>query len=719
MVLRRIETSAANYSALRLPSVLRLSETTIAILHLFALTAFAIAQPVYDRVGERPAFLTDMGIKPPAIVLIVVAFSLGVPMILAAGIWGIGRTWPPSRAPLQVVIIYSLLTAAGAPVTYRIVNLPDWMATGLALVAGAVSAWAYFHCRRVRSVVTVSAPAIIVFPAMFLLTSPVAREFFHSRHSIESTRWKPTPVVLVVLDELCGMSLVDEGREIDAVRFPHFAELAAGSTWLRNATANFPYTSQAVPTILSGKYPSTKWTPTVADRPQNLFSILNATGAYESSIFEPMTRLATSPYQNNSRLGSGSLEQLASIMPAIGSVLLHRVAPPGLRSQLPEFPKLWYGFIESARVDSHQRRGVFRYAYGDDRLGQFNHFLSCLDDWPRPQLYFFHVFLPHSPWSYLPSGRRHPNAADVVNETPLVADRLFVEQCQQRYLLQLGFVDSQIGRLLDRLRETNLYDKSLLIVTADHGITFKVDVTRRAVTESSRPDIMSVPLFIKVPGQRTGAINDKNIESVDILPTIAEVLEIDLQLPVDGRSVFSATAPERRDKILHTDETLGGTPIRVPADILNSSSVPQELQRRFGSASDPDALFRIGPHPDLIGRRVADLPRGAGPRAEIALDPSTDVSRARRKSVVFCSAEGRVVVPAVLSEPLVLAIAVNGTIRATTRTYEVDSYRDLFRAMLPESAFEEGANDVQYFTVSGSAPDVRLTPCIRRGSTAK
>ena len=42
-------------------------------------------------------------------------------------------------------------------------------------------------------------------------------------------------------------------------------------------------------------------------------------------------------------------------------------------------------------------------------------------------------------------------------------------QGYQRYLLQLGFVDQLIGRLMDRLREEHLYDRSLIVVTADHG----------------------------------------------------------------------------------------------------------------------------------------------------------------------------------------------------------------------------------------------------------
>ncbi|MBI3863463.1 MAG: sulfatase-like hydrolase/transferase [Planctomycetia bacterium] len=686
-------------------------------LHLFVLTAFAVAQPVYDRVGKRPTFLADMGVGPAAFVLIGVAFSLVLPLVVSALIWGTGKLAPRARSPLHVVVVDFLVTVAVAPFTYEMLLLPDWMAVGLAFASGAFVTWAYFRFHVVRVVASVASPAIVAFPAMFLLTSPAALDFFFSPSKIETARWKPVPVVMVVLDELCGMSLVDEQGNIDAVRYPHFAELARESTWFRNATAVYPYTWQAVPAILSSRYPSMKRPPTLADRPQNLFSVLAATGAWESTVFEPISRLAETKREPRANRNSGALQQLVSMLPAVGSVWLYDVSPPLLRSRLPAIPQIWFGSYELASVDAAQRRGVIRYAVGDDRQAQVDHFLNCLEDSSHPQLYFLHVLLPHSPWCYFPSGRRFfddRTTSDVMFDA-LAVDELFVEHCQQRYLLQLQFTDVQIGRLLARLCETGIYDKCLLIVTADHGVTFKVGDTARAATEQSLPDVMSVPLFVKAPGQKTGILSDRNVESVDLLPTVTDFLGIDLQFPIDGRSVFDAGA-ERPEKILHTEETVGGAPIRVSAAIMNRSRVRQELRQRFGAASDPESLFRIGPCADLIGLRAADRAQRADSSVEISLSPETAVYWHDQESIVPCAFEGRVTAPAVTENPVALAVAVNGTIRATTRTYRLDGFRDRFFVMFPESALHEGPNDVQFYSVSGSSPDYRLTPCSVRKS---
>ena len=47
-----------------------------------------------------------------------------------------------------------------------------------------------------------------------------------------------------------------------------------------------------------------------------------------------------------------------------------------------------------------------------------------------------------------------------------------VVQAQQRYLLQAAMVNRILGRLIDRLRQAGLYERSLIIVTADHGMSF-------------------------------------------------------------------------------------------------------------------------------------------------------------------------------------------------------------------------------------------------------
>ena len=57
-----------------------------------------------------------------------------------------------------------------------------------------------------------------------------------------------------------------------------------------------------------------------------------------------------------------------------------------------------------------------------------------------------------------------------------------------------------------------------------------------------------VPLIVKFPGQAAGLVSDQNVETVDIVPTIASVLSTTVPYDVDGRSLLDVTQPDRTHK---------------------------------------------------------------------------------------------------------------------------------------------------------------------------
>jgi hypothetical protein len=549
---------------------------------------------------------------------------------------------------------------------------------------------------------------------------------FSARNEIHTAHWNPVPVVMVVLDELRGTSLLNDRNEIDAARFPGFAELARGSTWYRNATTIHHETMYAVPALLSGKLPATYFPPRHSDLPQNLFSIVAATGAYEWAVFEPVSLLAA-PWEASDQAKKPLPERMASVISALGRVLLVHVVPSDFQARLPEVPPLWFGLHESRQIDRSRHRGIFKYHWGQDRRGQFEHFLDCLDDSPKPALFFNHVLLPHVPWCYLPSGRRYlpeSNQWELLNfdtHSNMLdfwgTDDLYVVQSQQRQILQLEYTDRLVGKLLDRLRETGLFDKCLLIVTADHGISFRTGDARRSPTPENLADIMAVPLFVKRPGQKAGTVSDRNVESIDILPTIADVLGIELNLPVDGHSMLDESIAERKQKTMY----VGHEPTIVPATVLADRPAVNDVLSRFGPASDAEALYRIGPDPELAGRRVDSFSFTADAPVSLEMIRWGTVYGTDPGALVPCYFEGRVCGPTSSEKPVRLAVAVNGMIRASTRTYLLDAIRDRWAAMVPEAAFDEGENDVQFFVISGESPDLRLTRCVARpdGTAAK
>lgn len=682
-------------------------------LHVFTLWSFAVAQPIYDRLAERPGFLADASISQAAVAVFAVLLSLALPALIVACEAIAARVSRAAYEALHIAIVFTLLALICLPALKlsalpAVVLLPGSLALAIVMTAS--------YCRYVscRTTVSLASVAVLIFPAMFFV-HPGMRGLNSSVPAMHVDKSAAAPVVVLVFDEFSGTSLLDRDRQIDASLFPNFARLASCSTWFRNATTVHAETWQALPALLSGVATRQSWPPTTAQLPQNLFSLLNATGAYDSAIFEPVSNLAPRQ-QRRDRSSPGVAGQIEQLIETLASVYLYHISPAEFHGRLPKPPGLWFAIRDSADVDQTARRGVFRYTWEEHRDRQFEHFLRCVDGAAHPSLYFLHVVFPHVPWNYLPSGReylpddRRHDLLEFGGHNDLVAhwcsDELAVVQGQQRYLLQLQFADVLLGRLLDRLQETGLWDRCLLVVTADHGVSFRAQQPRRMPDGDALADILSIPLFIKRPLENRGDTSDLDVDTRDVLPTVADVLGFPLWRPVEGRSVFDSQRPSRDGKIL----VRHGADVVADAAVVSGSDGHLLQAARFGPAGDAQRLYRIGPRVDLIGKAAADLLGPTQTPVEIDCVGCGNV-RNVAGALLPCFIGGLVRSPTA-ETPAVLAVAVNGTIQAVTRTYLLDGLRERFAAMLPESAFEPGDNDVRVYAVRAGDLERPLSECI-------
>ena len=683
------------------------------ILHVFVLTSFAVAEPLLDRISRHTVFLEDLGIGRTALWIILIAVALGPPIILSGIELAAARLGAAVRSWIHLGIVFVLIAFLAMPV-FRLIPVLDGMSeVGLSIIAAALAGFLYRRFGMARLLVTAASPAIVVFPIVFLFFSPVTKTMFpvppSTAHRVRVRT--PVPVILIVFDEFCGTSLMDDRHEIDAARYPHFRALADEATWYRNATGVHQRTESAVPSLLTGKYPTTKRQPTLKHYPDNLFTLLEGTSTYEMTAFEPYSRLF--PPEPEPEIAPRTLrEQLATLSATLPGVFLYCVFPSDLPVALPDLPLAWHGIRENRPVVTNKRTGVFRHHWNSGRANQFDRFLSFLEQPGPPPLYFCHIVLPHFPWCYLPSGRRYieddgmawqPRGASGQHYETWGYDELAVSHAYQRYLLQVGHADYLVGRLVERLRELDLYDQSLLIITADHGAAFVAGESRRAPSADTLPDIMSIPFFVKLPRQREGGPSDRNVESIDILPTIADVLGIELPITLDGHSLADPAAPERDKKQFWNDD---GRSV-VDARFNEKYWTLDRMLHMFGDGSDAGRLFRIGPNSGLVGQEVTNVVAVRESSFSLELvHPRNDA--AADSNYMPCYLDGRLRPPP--PSPIELAVAVNGTIRAVTRTYTDKGMKDVFTAMLPESSLVPGENEFVIYVVSDEAGRLSLKP---------
>jgi len=100
----------------------------------------------------------------------------------------------------------------------------------------------------------------------------------------------------------------------------------------------------------------------------------------------------------------------------------------------------------------------------------------------------------------------------------------------------IAYLDSQLARLFSRLRELNLFDDMLILVTADHGEGFSEHgLMRHSV--STYQELIHIPLVVKYPRQRDGQVVNALVSQVDVMPTILEVVGEPAPSHLQGRSL--------------------------------------------------------------------------------------------------------------------------------------------------------------------------------------
>lgn len=484
-------------------------------------------------------------------------------------------------------------------------------------------------------------------PAMAFAIAAAGLLAFAPSHSQAASRPR-APVVMVLFDELPTTSLLARGGRIDAHRYPNFAALARAATWYSNATTVSDATSFAIPSILDGRRPRRDVRPTASAHPRNLFTLLRRRG-YRLQVEEEATDLC--PYS------------------------------------------------------SCRRRRSARYFLSHRRLDRFREWVRRIGPGTRPTLFFKHTLLPHVPWVFLPSGQRYDRTVigpirGLTASDVSVFDPTLVRQAWQRHLLQTGAVDTLLGELVARLRATGLYDRAILVVVADHGVSFRHGVTdRRTIVPANAPDIASVPLFVKYPRQRRGRIDRGLVRTYDVLPTIAAAIGLRLPRGLAGRPA-SSRAIDRRNRITVLSRSRMGevTIARRRLPVLKRQALSRQLAL-FGWGRR--TLFDFGPNRSLRGRPVGELRVVAGGRLRGTLNEESGYERIRPEAgFLRVHVTGRILGGAARSRRDI-AVAVDGVIRGVTRSVRIRGDRaEYYSVLVDPRALHRGRNEIQVFAVS-------------------
>ena len=700
---------------------------------LLGLTGLAVAQPLLDLFGKNPEFFVakDAGGGD------VVAFGLAVTFLLPAvllGIEALAFLLRPSAGRAVHSVIVGLLGAALGLTVLRQLDLDATVVVlGLGVAAGVALGVGERRSHCLRLVLGFLAVRPVFFLGVFLAFSSTSRLLWESEAQVATNVevGRDAPVVEIVFDELPLASILSADGTVNADRFPGFARLAASSSWFRDASSYSWQTEHSVPSILTGEEPKQNEIATSIDHPRNLFTLLGAT--YEMHVDEEITSLCPSAVcetaANEASSPSPSLRQ--SLVDA-AVVYGHSTLPSSVREHLPSIAHSWGDFVapadgeeESERLDAAavQDRG----SGGNRNADEFANFARWADQGVAGQspaaqgaivedlidsaatpgdarLSFAHVVLPHYPWQMVPSGHRYTSRSDLASYTERgtwAEDEWSVRQAQQQHLLQVGYADALVGRLIDRMEAAGTWDDALVVVVADHGMSFRPGAPQRQPTDENVDEIYRVPLFIKAPGQRAGEVRDDNARLIDVLPTTVDALDLETDWEFDGRSLFGASE-EPEDKEVFGDEGRS----TIPTGLDGLLEVVDRNDDRFGRDPGWRGVLAVGNRGGAVGTRVADLPVTGTTDLEWSIDQEDALAAVDPDTgFVPLLVSGRLEGPPGTTLPDAVVIAVNGTVAGVGGGYRVAGDTTTFNALLAESALRAGPNEVTLLVPFGRGED--------------
>jgi arylsulfatase A-like enzyme/cytochrome c-type biogenesis protein CcmH/NrfG len=186
---------------------------------------------------------------------------------------------------------------------------------------------------------------------------------------------------------------------------------------------------------------------------------------------------------------------------------------------------------------------------------------------------------------------------------PYVPPSPFKEQyASDPYSGEVAFVDAQLGFFFDDLEKKGKLEKTVIIITADHGEAFgEKDETYHGFF--AYDNTIHIPLILSYPGDAPGRI-DENVCHTDIFPTVCDLVGRPIPSHIQGESLvpIAAGRPRRNPAIyfesmsphLNLDAApLGGL-------ILGAKKfIDQPIKEVYDLASDPGEERNIASTSDL------------------------------------------------------------------------------------------------------------------------
>ena len=263
---------------------------------------------------------------------------------------------------------------------------------------------------------------------------------------------------------------------------------------------------------------------------------------------------------------------------------------------------------------------------------------------------WLHLYLPHHPYTppqeYLERWNPQPYAGPLdrefltfeqIRRGLLEAPEDFARDIRRRYDADVAWTDTRLAELLDLFRSRDLFEGTLLVLTADHGESLE-----RGVFALHAPVIrettLQVPLLVRGPGIRANTRVAPVVELIDLFPTLLEAAGIAVPSACQGRSLWplmrGAGAEWREEALSMLPTDFLGRSRKAGADLPALALRERRFKlvldgedrfRLYDLEADPGELEDVSAfHPEVLERlrtrlreKIRDLPVAGPPEGEM------------------------------------------------------------------------------------------------------
>jgi arylsulfatase A-like enzyme len=334
----------------------------------------------------------------------------------------------------------------------------------------------------------------------------------------------PPNIIIVVIDTLRADRLGQYGY--GRATSPALADFAAKATMYRDCAAPAGWTNPSVASLFTG-----------------LHTARHRTNAFGAVLGEEHTTLA-----EVLRDGGWSTAAISF--------------NPGVRSEL-NYDQGFEHFDEFLGKSS-------KYPHMEEMIDRA---IEWIDD--RPPGPFFLYLQPmnvHGPYRVPPEARTALLGQPPSNEFKYYAEPMkgilrrgeldlrkrvpdsYLESLNDKYDTAVRYSTDQLGAFFDLLIQRRLFDDALVIVTADHGEEL-FDHGGFSHGFSLHREVVHVPLFVKLPGQREAREVVDRVSLMDVMPTVLEVAGIDPVPGIDGGSLLAMHERESEEPAVRLSQT--------------------------------------------------------------------------------------------------------------------------------------------------------------------